>query len=141
MIFHNVLKGLSRNMRTHTCASCMRFTWRCFLLPGVVQQCLLESQPCGKHTTVEKNHTREGKKNKTVICIKWKCSRGKYKKTNERRQTICSSLCAAVSVTRSGLTVSDTDSKSFKKLLGMSHISSEQNQWKRKGEGGKKCLM
>lgn len=66
-----------------------------------------------------------------MICIKWKCSREKYEKTNERGQTICSSLCAAVSVTRSGLTVSDTDSKSFKKLLGMSHISSEQQQWKR----------
>lgn len=65
----------------------------------------------------------------------------KYEKANERGQTICSSLCAAVSVTRSGLTVSDTDSKSFKKLLGMSHISSEQKQWKRKGGGGKKCLM
>lgn len=77
--------------------------------------------------------------NKTVISIKWKCSREKYEKTNERGQTICSSLCAAVSVTRSGLTVSDTDSKSFKKLLGMSHISSEQKLWKR--EEGKKCLM
>lgn len=82
MIFDNVLKGHSRNMHTHTCASCMRFTWRYFLLPGVVQQCLLESQPCGKHPTVEKNHARE-EKSKTVICIQWKCSGGK----NMKRQT------------------------------------------------------
>lgn len=40
-------------------------------------------------------------------------------------------------MTRSGLTVSDTDSKPFKKLLGMSRISSEQMQWK-KGRKGKK---
>lgn len=37
-----------------------------------------------------------------------------------------SSSCTMISVTLSGLTVSDTDSKSFKKLLEMFQISEEK---------------
>lgn len=44
---------------------------------------------------------------------------------------MCLSSCTAVSVTMSGLTVSDTDSKSFKKLLEMFQISLEKMQYKR----------